>query len=303
MPQTLTPAQLPHALEGRAGLTTLSLDCFDTLLWRDTHAPVHVFTTLSACTMAQRVHAEGMARQIACNEHGRSEVSLSEIYAQLLPNASQAQRTAAIAEELTAEATHCFAFGPTVELMQAAKTRGLAVIIASDTYLSAKELCALIAKAAGAEVAALIDRVFCSSEIGRSKTRGMLGDVLGKLKAEPAEVLHIGDNHVADYEAATKLGIGALHLEQFAPAAKKRLRLETSMGAMARHGSAATPHGAQPHRAALAISEPPSETAAHQLGLTALGPVFYGFEQWLQSEAAALDTRARWQGPLAVSDA
>ncbi len=73
MPRTISPADLPRALEGLEGLTTLSLDCFDTLLWRDVHAPAQIFTRLPLCTLHQRVQAEGEARLIARNRYGRSE--------------------------------------------------------------------------------------------------------------------------------------------------------------------------------------------------------------------------------------
>ncbi len=291
MPRTITPAELPRALEGFEGLTTLSLDCFDTLLWRDTHAPVHVFTQLPLCTLQQRVQAEGEARLIARNRHGRGEVCLTEIYAELLPNAAPSEREEAIAAELALEAEHCFAFAPTVELMRAAKAAGLQVVIVSDTYCSVDQLRGLIMRAAGIDVAGLIDRVYCSSQIGRSKAEGMFDDVLKKLKVAPDSILHIGDNPVADYDGATRAGITALHLEQFTKPAKKRLRLEASMAAMVRGPHAETVHGAQPHRAALAVAEPQCADAAHALGLTTLGPLFHAYELWLQEEAKALATQ------------
>lgn len=288
MHHTITPAMLPNALEGREQTQVLSLDCFDTLLWRDVHAPVHVFSTFTHCTLQQRVHAEGRARDLATKRLGRSEVAIEEIYAELMPNARDAERAEAIAAELDAEARHCFAFAPTVALMREAKARGLQVVIVSDTYLSAAQLGELIARAAGEEVASLIDRIFASSEIGQSKAGGMFGPVLRKLKAEPQALLHIGDNPHADIEGAAAHDIPALHLLQFDPATHKRLRLEASIAAMIREGRATTPAGAQPHRAALALVEPACEDAAKLLGATTLGPVFHAYEMWLQAEAEAL---------------
>jgi hypothetical protein len=46
------------------------------------------------------------------------------IYDKLMPNASPDMRQAAIRAELDAEATHCYAFAPTVELIRRAKARG-----------------------------------------------------------------------------------------------------------------------------------------------------------------------------------
>ena len=48
-------------------------------------------------------------------------MAIAEIYAQLMPNASPLERKAAIAAEIAAEARHCYAFAPTVELMRNAR--------------------------------------------------------------------------------------------------------------------------------------------------------------------------------------
>ncbi|MCV4615156.1 hypothetical protein OFM04_35190, partial [Escherichia coli] len=74
-----------------------------------------------------------------------------------------------IAEELAAEARHCYGFAPVQDLIRAAKARGLGVIIVSDTYLDETQLRALIAAAAGDDIAAAIDRIFPSSAYGVNK--------------------------------------------------------------------------------------------------------------------------------------
>ena len=145
---------------------------------------------------------------------GISEISLSEIYDQGMPNAPDTQREAALEDELAAEARICFAFEPTVQLIRTAKARGIKVIIVSDTYLDAEQLLELITRSAGKDIAGLIDQVFVSSQAGVSKSQGLLAKVLKSLRCKPNEVLHIGDNHTADYDGARALGIPALHLAQ-----------------------------------------------------------------------------------------
>jgi FMN phosphatase YigB (HAD superfamily) len=291
--RTILPHQLPDALDrAPPGVTLLSLDCFDTLLWRDCHAPVDVFAALDAVTPGQRIEAERNARKAMRTLRRSGEVQLADIYAQALPNAAEPAREAAIAAELAAEARACFAFAPTVALMRAAKARGLRVIIVSDTYLSAAQLLALIAASAGPEVAALIDRVFASSDAGIAKGEGLLGRALKAMKCPARQALHIGDNVHADHDSARALGIAALHLVQFSEAARQRLRLEAAAaqfnhGAMiaAAAGQIAAP---QPHRAALAWHAPQIEDPAQALGFAALGPVFAAYDQWLRQEARAL---------------
>lgn len=289
---TILPHEMPHALErGPDGVKVLSLDCFDTLLWRDCHAPTDVFAGLSEVTLPQRIVGEKHARKAEAVMVRRSEVALPAIYAQAMPNAGAEARDRAIADELCLEAQACYAFTPTVELMRAAKARGLRVIIVSDTYLDAQQLHDLIRDAAGEEVAALIDRVFASSDHGLSKSQGLLAKVLKAMKCQPSEVLHIGDNRRADFDGARALGIPGLHLVQFSAEAKERLRLERCCQQLAgdvRDGV----RGLMPHRPLIALEEPQTEDTAEALGLCVLGPVFTAFDQWLRHEATTLEDRA-----------
>ncbi len=293
MPATILPHELPTALDhAPAGMRVLSLDCFDTLLWRDCHAPSDVFADLPGLTVGQRALGEANARKAMRTLKNRSEVTLDDIYTQVMPLADAAARDAAIAAELEAEARACFAFAPTVQLMQAAKARGITVIIVSDTYLNAAQLRALIENAAGPEVAGLIDKVFASSDAGISKGEGLLGKAIAAMKYRAHEVLHIGDNRRADYESARALGIPALHLEQFEEATRQRLRFERSCHQMDAHelgGPAARIIGLQPHRALLAYGEPQIASAGEALGYSVLGPVFHAYDQWLRAEAEALE--------------
>lgn len=288
MTETILPNELPFALERAPQAKILSLDCFDTLLWRDTHAPAGVFTALENIQQGQRIVGEANARKLMRAARRKNEVTLEQIYAAACPNASTKEHADAVRAELEAEARCCFAFATTVALMRAARAKGLPVVIASDTYLNADQLGALIESAAGSEVRGLIDRIFCSSQLGVSKSEGMLAHVLKKMKCHSADVLHIGDNPKADYDAARALGIPALHLVQFAEETKQRLRLEAVMGAMTSDQSKPAPSGLQPHRAILSAGEPEIADPAQALGFSALGPIFHGFNAWLEDEAQQL---------------
>ncbi|GAA0736554.1 HAD family hydrolase [Sphingomonas sp. ABOLD] len=288
MTDFILPHALPSALDGRANVKLLSLDCFDTLLWRDSHAPVDIFGALPGMTVLQRQWAETRARTAVMMQHRHKEVSIEQIYREMYPNARKAEIAAAVAHELDAEARHCFAFQPTVALIREAKRRGIGVIIVSDTYLDQKQLRELIARAAGAEVANMIERIFCSSTYHKSKTDGLYADVLKALKVRPETILHIGDNPVADIAGVAPYGVQTLHLKQFAEATEQRLRQESSISAMLHPLLSGTIAAQQPHRAALAVGEPRIEDPAESLGFSVMGPVFHAYERWLQQEAAAL---------------
>lgn len=286
MNDSIVPSQIMTVIDRHPAMRLLSLDCFDTLLWRVTPAPRDVFTSLAGITPEQRIWAEQRARRAALVRHGRSEVGIDDIYAAMLPNAAPAERAAYVARELAAEAAHCFAFAPTVELMRDARRRGLPVIIVSDTYLDQRQLAELIRAAAGDDVLGLIDRIFCSSEHGVSKSEGLFRHVLAAMDASPASLLHIGDNRAADVVAPTDLGIRALHLRQFSDAAHQRLRLEAAVGAVIGRGGAIA--ACQTHRAAVALGEPMVADTTEALGYSVLGPVLDAFATWLSQSAQRL---------------
>jgi hypothetical protein len=175
--------------------------------------------------------------------------------------------------------------------MRTAKARGIQVIIVSDTYLDATQLGDLIAEAAGADVRALIDHIFCSSEFGKSKGEGMLSAVVKRLSVDPQAILHIGDNRAADLVGGQAAGVQALHLKQFTETTEQRLRLEAATGALIHGAAAATDMSSQLHRATIATGEPAIDDPAELLGFTTIGPLLQGFSQWLADEFDALQAK------------
>jgi len=272
------------------GITTLSLDCFDTLLWRNAHAPRDVFAeiTLPGGGTEPRMWAESAARRAATAERRSPEVTIEDIYRRLLPGADPAAIATAVAAECAIEARHCYAFAPVVALMRTARAQGLRVIVVSDTYFSEQQLRALIAAAAGEDVLALIDRVFASSDFGVGKGNGLFPLVLKAIHAAPADLLHLGDNLRADQKAPSALGIVTAHFRQFDAAAEHRLRLETIASALVDPAVRITAPAYQPHRPALSLRTESDD--AYILGHDVIGPVLYGFVEWLQSEIDSLST-------------
>jgi len=269
------------------GLRYLSLDCFDTLLWRDTCAPIDVFADLEIAggAIQPRRRAEAAARREAYLDHGSVEVSIEAIHARLNPGTAEAV-TASVKAELDAEARHCFGFAPVIALMENARARGLGVVVVSDTYLCEAQLRALIAAAAGEQVLALIDHVFCSSAHGMSKSRGLFGPVLKALGCAPGQILHLGDNANADLTAPAALGIHAVHFVQFDEEAGHRLRLEAAVAAVLDPRIRASVPGWQPHRAAVSLRADADPATA--LGHDVLGPLFCAYAEWLKDEVTAL---------------
>jgi FMN phosphatase YigB (HAD superfamily) len=270
------------------GTRWLSLDCFDTLVWRDTATPADVFADLAfeGGAMEPRRRAEGAARQAKKLFSGSIEVAIQDIHERLRPGGDV---EASVTAELEAEARHCFGFRPVMELIEEAKARGLGVIIVSDTYLSEHQLRALIAQAAGQQIAAAIDHIFPSSAHGVNKADGLFGPVLETLGAEPGEVLHLGDNYVADQVAPAELGIHTAHLVQFDEQAKARLRLEAASAAIVDPAVRVSRPAFQPHRPAVSLRAEGS--ADHALGHDVLGPMLLAYARWLHDEQQAITAR------------
>jgi FMN phosphatase YigB (HAD superfamily) len=280
--------EIATLLDGMPDIRCLSLDCFDTLIWRNAQMPRDIFAEipLAGGGLEPRTHVESRVRDERIARDGVNECTIEEIYERLMPVATSEERSAMVAHELEVEARHCFAFAPVVELIRTARAKGLKVVIVSDTYLSNTQLRTLIARAAGEDVAAMIDRIFCSCEVGRSKTAGMFGPVLEQLGLPAKAIVHLGDNYAADAHAPRELGINGVHFEQFEQVTEQRLRLEGAAATMIDPKVRISRPARQPHRPQISLR--PQAGAADRLGHDVLGPVMHGFARWIREEAEAL---------------
>ncbi len=269
----------------------LSLDCFDTLIWRNVNRPTDVFYDLDIpdCNMELRVLAEKRARKALILNANKNDVTIEEIYQKMFLGADEARISKCVEEELLAEARHCFAFQPVSALIERAKSRGLKVIIVSDTYLPEPLLRRLITDAAGSEIADEIDRIFCSCEYGMGKAGGLFKPVLADLGISPGKILHLGDNLEADFKAPAKLGIHGVHFEQFDDEAAERLRLEAVAATIMDKDIRKVFPALQPHRAQISLRQENDPT--FQFGHDVLGPIFQGFSRWIAEEAKDIETK------------
>ena len=274
------------------GVEVLSLDCFDTLIWRNTHAPTDVFADLALAGggIEPRTWAETQARKSAWTKSGAREIGIEQVYARMLPNPQPGEVEAAVARELAIEARHAFAFKPTVNLIHEAKRRGLKVVIVSDMYLSEAQLRAHIATVAGPELLDSIDQVFVSAAYGVGKRDGLFDEVLAVLGVSGDKILHVGDNRGADYESAHAHGLHAVHLAQFDDESGARLRMEAATSIMLDPQAGITRPVCQPHRAQVSLRR--SSDPAYVLGHDVMGPALHAFSLWLKQEIDAASAAA-----------
>lgn len=275
----------------------LSLDCFDTIVWRHVAEPIDVFYAAAARTSfralgisaSARVAAEQFARDLQRLRFGRTEVDLADIYREACPDGLTEEQINALAEdELVAEMEFCFAFPAAVRLLRAAAKRRIPVTVVSDTYFDEDCLQRLLHHVLPPDVRQTIGRIVCSSRYRRSKVQGLLELAYPPGPSERARILHVGDNLEADFQAARRAGMQAVHLVQ------------ESRTAVARHGmrSAAlslldpTVRSERPivcpYRGVLALRPESIDGDTEDIGGSVAGSILHAFASWLTIERRRL---------------
>ncbi len=286
--------QLHELLRGKGHqLKYLSLDCFDTILWRNVALPTDVFYRLQhmpcagslGLTAALRIRTESDARTMRMVDRGSSEVTLEDIYRTAYPDIDAPTLEQLAREELECEQEACFGYPPVLDLIRHAHQSGLKIIIVSDTYLTAPQLRELLAHNLPADVMACFSDLFVSSEFGVGKSGGLFARVLGRIGCRPEQVLHLGDNPVADYQAPLEAGINAFHFLHYGQDVRQLLQMNSNATAILNpeaRSSRAMPAPFHPVLAGRALDESAPETI---LGYCAAGPLLYAFAEMIRNHA------------------
>ncbi|WP_250471053.1 HAD family hydrolase [Caballeronia sp. GAFFF1] len=277
-----------------------TFDCFDTIFWRGVAEPSDVFYALAEDPLfvanrigaRVRAQAEGIARTNRSFANHTSEATLEEIYAVAAPRADEATVRELAEREVQKEIEIGFAFEPVLALMREAKARGLQVAIVSDTYYDDAQLRRILF-ATAPELETLIDHVFCSSQFGFGKSNGLWPKVMARLGMSASDILHTGDNPVADYAVPSSLGIACVHLlqrdDETAKSDRQRLIAARLLFPAIRSTQAAPSlfHGLKAQR--LTHEQGPNE----RVGYWALGPIIYGFARFLLDEHRQLNASGK----------
>jgi FMN phosphatase YigB (HAD superfamily) len=291
MQQTLRANALQGWPTSFDGIEVLSLDCFDTLLWRKVAAPTDVFFALEkstefqarGLTAALRARAEQNARQANRLTGRGSEVTIEQVYQYALPQATTAQIDELVARELACEAEHCFIFKPVFDLILRARAAGVRIVIVSDTYFSEAQLRRLLFTTMPA-LEPLLDSVFCSSTRGLSKAAGIWRALLPILKVPAASIMHLGDNEQADLFSPASFGINSAHLVPQADRVKQIMQSRDQAAVQVlpdiRYRDPLPSH----HHGAFALHQ--GEDPFDTMGYVALGPVMHAFAEFIIREAS-----------------
>ncbi|MFO0650569.1 MAG: HAD family hydrolase [Polyangiales bacterium] len=289
-------------------LRVLSLDCFDTIVWRQVATPIDLFYDLQehpafkrlGYNAKLRVSSESAARQMKVVRTGRSEVTLAEIYREAFPALTDAEVAELSEAELEAEIRTCYAFPAALDLMRAAARKNLKIIIVSDTYFSEAQLRRLLAATLPPDVNRAIDRVFTSSAHGLSKTQGLHLKALERMRQPPRAVLHVGDNEAADLSAASRAGLNAVHFVHHDPWLEEMNRLQATATNLLAPSVRENQSMPMPFRGLLVSRFGKSEgvSAVDVLGYAGAGPLLYAFGRYILDEIASLRAMGKRVKPL-----
>ncbi len=281
-------------------IKVLSLDCFDTILWRNVAEPTDVFYDLAnrplfkqaGISKLMRVEAESFCMVRNQMRYGTSQVTLKEIYQQIFPHANDSHIQTFMEEELAAEVEACYAFAPIVEVIRAAYAKKIKIIIVSDTYLEKAYLSRLLTSKLPADAMAAISEIICSCDHKQSKANGLFIPVLQKMHVSANAILHIGDNPISDFAAATTQGMNALHLLHHEDAMEEVLRMQTISASLFDTAIRVSRAAPSPFRGLLATGISHA-TAESLIGYAATGPVLYAFAHFIHHEVEKLKNQGK----------
>ncbi|HET9138841.1 HAD family hydrolase [Actinophytocola sp.] len=292
--------------------SVLSLDIFDTVLWRRVPRPTDVFALVGSRLRAagrcpswitdatfrrMRIAAEQQARDR--RESWGREVSLFDIWREMpLEAFGNAMLEELVATEVDVEREITVVDLDIAQVVQLAKKHDVPLVLVSDTYFTEEHLRFLLDRQ---ELGTLAQdaRVFRSHQHGLDKASGLWEIVLAELGREPEQLVHIGDNEIADHEVPAELGIRTLHYqridEDFAATLDREREQLDPFGPHAthldpQHGDL----GLTSLRAKVLQSRPPGSDTAWRYGASVLGPVLTGFAEWAARWAHETGTPVLW---------
>jgi FMN phosphatase YigB (HAD superfamily) len=295
--------------------SVLSLDIFDTVLWRRVPQPTDMFGLLGAKLRADgrcpawltdasfrrmRIVAEQTAR--AGRGSLGTEVSLFDIWqAMPLDLFSGALLEELVEAEVEIERAFTVVDLDVARIIQLARKHDIPVILVSDTYFTEDQLSHLLNRP---ELGSLQDiRVFRSHQHGMDKASGLWEVVLNEIGMSPGQVVHIGDNKVADDSVPAKLGIRTVFYQRIDDGLRVHLERELepsdpfgdfSSLIDAEHGDFGITSLRAKTLQAGAPQPTTTATTAWRHGASVLGPVFSGFAEWVAQKAHESGTPVVW---------
>lgn len=308
-----------HRIVADRACSVLSLDIFDTVLWRRVPRPTDVFALLAsrlrdaglcppwvtgATLRRMRIAAERDARR-ARETSGASlgtEVSLFDIWRAMPDGVFGAVPLERLVEaEVRLERELTVVDLDVAEVVKAARKQDIPVVLVSDTYFTDDHLAQLLDRPELGPMDGV--RIFRSNRHGVDKASGLWEIVLRDLGRSPEQIVHIGDNETADHEAPAKLGVRTVHYRRLdEPYLEVLGREREPVAPFGDHAPDLDERdgdfGLTSLRAKAVHAGVPSGTSAldvaRRYGAGVLGPVLTGFAEWAAWKAHEAGTRRLW---------
>lgn len=274
----------------------LSLDCFDTLLWRTVSDPIEVFKDLQnhplfiahGINAESRRLAERKARQIKAGMENLHEITIDEIYQQLLPAADPDLVEQFVRAEIEAEKKYLFAYRPVFALLEQAKKKGLKTVLVSDMYIRGQHLQELVeACAARAGLKTNIDHYFTSADHRTTKGRDLFAVVSRAIGVAPEFMVHAGDNKHADLDGALRSGVKGFHFNRFSGHLEDCMRKNAQLQRLLVNDHGETQPIAMSWHT-IWSQLPRTNNTLEMLGWYYLGPILLHYSHWLQEQVQVL---------------
>ena len=276
--------QIPD-FEASYDFEVLSLDIFDTVLFRRTYRPIDVFKLLEKEAVEQlalpsapyalaRKKAEDKARESAKG----GEVSIKQIYQALgeLLGLSETQLRSLQSLEWSIEKKLLYVDPRWLQLYKQYQKKGKRVIFITDMYWPKNDLTNLLS-----ELGFNKAEIFASCDYGLSKHDGALQPhIIQELGLLSSDILHIGDNYRSDFVQSRQADMQAYHWCEpyvYRPLAEQvefPPRLNEDPFSLRLMGEARHMELIQP----LELS---SDPLMERLGRELAGPLYYCFLNWL----------------------
>lgn len=223
----------------------LSLDIFDTLLWRKVPHPIDLFLILGQklkeegwlieaitpeCFADLRILSEQVSRHKKIQSGSFPEITLQEIYwnfsgiftkisiEEMIAGKKGIFNESDINDLVTLEVALEKQFTQfdlnILRLIHFAKNKNIPLILMSDTYLSQEHVTTILDRPdpiTSSPFLELVDRMYISCEHGRSKSLGLFYILLNEVNISPQSILHIGDNEKSDCIPADQANIVTVH--------------------------------------------------------------------------------------------
>lgn len=291
-----TSSQIAQIERDFSNVDVVSFDIFDTLIERIVDRPGDIHAMMQAQVfqitdgrIEDFAKARREARDQALHAANGEEVLLRDRYQAM---AQHYGLTSEMGEELhqlelEMERRICRSRPTGLRLLKHALAKGKRVILVSDIFFERDFVEELLQ---GCGVTGW-HRLYLSSEEGVLKHTGRLFDVvLAQEAVDPARIIHLGDNDVADIEQGSAKGLHTAHLPEKRLIADRISPSIKAFSAISDQDTKSLVRGLVSREITKStIPDQPGHTNSDHdtLGYAAGGPFFWGFAKWIMKTAKA----------------